>query len=106
LSEIFRETINKDDIAFRFGGEEFLIFMPSENSALATIQAIKDKFEKTVFHMPNESISKTLSAGISCSKDEKNSVWQVIKNADIALYEAKNSGRNKIVLYKDINKEA
>ena len=106
LSEIFRETIRQEDIAFRFGGEEFLIFMPSENGALETIQVIKDKFEKTVYHMKNESINKTLSAGISCSVDAINNVWQVIKYADIALYEAKNSGRNKIVLYKDINKEA
>ena len=105
LSEIFKDVIKKDDIAFRFGGEEFLIFMPNESSALETIQAIKDKFEKTIFDMKSESINKTLSAGISCSMDANNAVWQIIKNADIALYEAKNSGRNKIVLFKDIQKE-
>ncbi len=102
LSEIFREAIKKEDIAFRFGGEEFLVFMPNGIDAKETIQKIKDKFEKTIFDMGKESINKTVSAGISCYNDDKTSIWQVIKYADIALYEAKNSGRNKIVLYEDM----
>jgi diguanylate cyclase (GGDEF)-like protein len=106
LSEIFKRVIKKEDIAFRFGGEEFLVFMPNAMEAKETIQKIKDEFEKTIFDIGHESINKTLSAGISCYKDDEKSVWQIIKYADVALYEAKNSGRNKIVLYKDIKKEA
>ena len=102
LSEIFREAIKEEDIAFRFGGEEFLVFMPNGIDAKETIQKIKDEFEKTIFDMGKESINKTVSAGISCYNDDKTSIWQVIKYADIALYEAKNSGRNKIVLYEDM----
>ncbi|WP_458701595.1 diguanylate cyclase [Sulfurospirillum sp. 1307] len=102
LSDIFRKIIQKDDIAFRFGGEEFLIFMPNVNEAKNTIQKIKDTFEKTNFNVGEDSINKTLSSGISFKKDSPQSVWQVIKNADIALYEAKNSGRNRIVVFKEI----
>jgi len=105
LSGIFRKAIKEEDIAFRFGGEEFLVFMPNAIEAKETIQKIKDEFEKTIFDMGKESINKTLSSGISYYNDDKSSIWQVIKYADIALYEAKNSGRNKIVLYRDINKE-
>ncbi|MDX1810170.1 MAG: diguanylate cyclase [Sulfurospirillaceae bacterium] len=102
LSEVFRKVIKEDDVAFRFGGEEFLIFIPNTESALETVQNIKDEFEKTIFKIGETSINKTLSAGISYFQDDALSAWQVIKNADIALYDAKNNGRNKIVLFKDI----
>jgi len=105
LSEIFESAINKKDIIFRFGGEEFVIFIPDVTTAQTTLQNIKDTFEAKIYNANNESFNKTLSAGISFFKEDSEHVWQVIKNADIALYEAKNSGRNKIVLYKNINKE-
>ncbi|WP_331775710.1 GGDEF domain-containing protein [Sulfurospirillum sp. 1612] len=105
LSEIFKKTIKKEDVAFRFGGEEFLIFMPTSKDAYETIKKIKDMFEKTIFEMGETSLNKTLSAGISYYKEDAPSAWQVIKNADIALYDAKHSGRNKIVLFKDIKEK-
>jgi diguanylate cyclase (GGDEF)-like protein len=107
LSEVFKSTIEMEkDIVFRFGGEEFLIFIPDTNSAKNKIQNIKDKFEEMIFNAQSESFNKTLSAGVSFYKDDSEHIWQVIKNADIALYEAKNSGRNKIVFYKDMEKKA
>lgn len=106
LAEVFKSATCKDDIIFRFGGEEFLIFIPDVNSAEATLQNIKDTFENKIYKANNESFNKTLSAGVSCFKADGEQVWQIIKNADIALYEAKNSGRNKIVFYEHITKEA
>jgi len=104
LSDIFKKNIGKDDIAFRFGGEEFLIFIANPKSALNTIQKIKDSFENTTFSLNGGSLHKTLSAGIACYSNDGSSPWQVIKFADVAMYEAKNSGRNRIVLYQDIEK--
>ncbi len=104
LSDIFKKNISKDDIAFRFGGEEFLIFLPNPKNALSTIQKIKDDFENTTFNLNGDNLHKTLSTGIACYRGDGSSPWQIIKFADIAMYEAKNSGRNRIVLYKDIEK--
>lgn len=83
-----------------------MIFIPEIKSAEDTLVKIKDTFEDRIYKANNESFNKTLSAGISCYKEDSEHIWQVIKNADIALYEAKNSGRNKIVLYKDTIKES
>ena len=105
LSDVFKKSILKEDIVFRFGGEEFLIFMPDINTALDTAVKIKDNFENKIFKVNGNNFNKTLSIGLSYYKTDSDHVWQVIKNADIALYEAKNSGRNKIVLYKDIKKD-
>ena len=104
LSDIFKKSIDKDDIAFRFGGEEFLIFISNPKNALKTIQKIKDNFENKTFNLDGSNLNKTLSAGIACYNNDGSSPWQIIKYADIAMYEAKNSGRNRIVLYKDIDK--
>jgi len=106
LSDIFRKSITKNDIIFRFGGEEFLIFIPNIENAKDILQDIKDSFEDKIFNANNESFSKTLSAGLSYYKEDSDHVRQVIKNADLALYEAKNSGRNRIVLFKDMKKES
>jgi len=105
LSDIFKKSIGKDDIIFRFGGEEFLIFMSNPKNAQKTIQKIKDNFEDKAFNLNGEVLHKTLSAGIACYGNDDSSPWQVIKYADVAMYEAKNSGRNRIVLYKDIEKD-
>ncbi len=104
LSDIFKKAIAKDDIAFRFGGEEFLIFMPNPKNALKTIQKIKDDFANKTFNLNGDNLNKTLSAGIACYSNDGSSPWHIIKYADVAMYEAKNSGRNRIVLYKDIEK--
>ena len=102
LSDIFRNSIGEDDIAFRFGGEEFIIFMPHVDKAYETIKKIKDNFENTTFELNGKSLNKTLSAGIAYCKSDGVSPWQVIKYADVAMYEAKNSGRNRIISYKDV----
>ena len=104
LSEVFKKYAGPKDIVFRFGGEEFLIFMPDISTAEGVIKSIKDAFENKTFSADGETFSKTISAGISFYKQDSEHIWQVIKNSDIALYEAKNSGRNRIVLFSDIKK--
>ncbi len=102
LSEIFKKYIKEPNLAFRFGGEEFLLFIPDVSSAKDIVQTIKDDFEQKVFKVEGDSFSKTFSVGISFYKKDSEQIWQVIKNADVALYEAKNRGRNRIVLYEEV----
>ena len=102
LANVFKNSIGIEDIAFRFGGEEFIIFMPDCSKAKDTIIKLKDNFENTKYEVNGNIFNKTLSAGISYYKTDSDQIWHVIKNADIALYEAKNSGRNKIVEFKDV----
>lgn len=99
VSNILVEQTRDKDILGRLGGEEFGIFLL--NSTLEEIlkiaQRIKDKIqETTIIHNVN-SINITISIGISLKNENTKTLLELIKQADINLYEAKQTGRNKIV---------
>ncbi|WP_024954416.1 GGDEF domain-containing protein [Sulfurospirillum arcachonense] len=103
LAEILKTSIRKSDIAFRFGGEEFLILLYNCNHAqiIEIAEKIRTNFEKKIITMENgKTFSKTLSVGSSIYPTDANSIWKAIKYSDIALYEAKETGRNKVVQFE------
>jgi len=102
LSEVFKKSIGKDDIAFRFGGEEFLIFMPNIEDAEVIPEKIRKAFEESAFVANGQTIKKTISLGVAIYPQDSNTIWGVIKCSDIALYHAKDNGRNKVVLYDNV----
>ncbi len=94
-----RET----DLAVRFGGEEFLVFIPTDEKG-ASIFA--ERVRKSVGEMQIDTdsgpIKLTMSGGISQHKQGE-SLQDFIKHADNALYSAKRSGRDRIVLISQLN---
>lgn len=93
LTEISRE----EDIVCRYGGEEFTFILPETTAAGALIFAerLREKLKKTVFFKEN---SITVSGGIApYPYGGKNSV-QLLENADKALYEAKFSGKDRVII--------
>ena len=62
---------------------------------------IRTDFSKKVFQADKESFSKTLSVGISNFSEDSSSPWECIKFADVALYAAKESGRDKVLLFEE-----
>ncbi len=102
LSEILRSSIRESDMAIRYGGEEFLVLLrhttPEATAKIAS--NIHLTFKEKKFTIENETIQKTLSIGIAHLPKDASSIWKVIKYADTALYEAKNTGRDKIVDFK------
>ena len=93
---MLRAMFRSNDVVARFGGDEFLIFTPRVND----INIIYAKAEMIIETIRNEIGNEypeahlTTSMGIACS-DEKMSVGNLFKAADIALYKAKQSGKNK-----------
>jgi diguanylate cyclase (GGDEF)-like protein len=85
-----RSVIRKSDFLIRYGGEEFLIFMPNTSKEEAMIALLKVKSALK----PCKDIKYTFSAGIA---NEGETLAEMINMADKRLYEAKNTGRNKIV---------
>lgn len=85
------------DIIFRWGGEEFLILLlETDLSGASNIaEKIRNYVENFVLNIEEKEIVYTISIGISLSEDLDKSII----NADTALYEAKNSGKNKVCLY-------
>ncbi len=101
LAEVLRESIRESDLAVRFGGEEFLVMLysPTEEGALEVAEKIRTGFANRTFNAGGESLKKTISIGVSMFPDDADGIWKVIKFADIALYKAKNSGRNRVMRF-------
>lgn len=95
IKEYFRKT----DFIGRIGGEEFLILLPDTGleTAINRAENIRKRIDRLKWDY--EQMHVTISAGVYCfSKHE--SCDTVLSRADIALYEAKSSGRNLIKAYR------
>jgi len=104
VSHIILNIIRESDIAVRFGGEEFLIILTdlkNEDDLLKVAEKIRKTIEKTKFSTKQGNINKTISIGAALYPDNCLKEWECIKYADLALYKAKNSGRNKVVLFSE-----
>lgn len=101
LSKTMKDAISENEFIIRFGGEEFLIIMknPTQESALALANKINQDFSKLIFTFNNESFSKTVSIGYAFFPSDTDQIWKCIKFADLSLYEAKETGRNKVVKF-------
>ncbi|WP_419764588.1 MAG: GGDEF domain-containing protein [Arcobacter sp.] len=103
LSRILEENVRESDILVRYGGEEFMVLLigvDSEESALAIAHKIGAKVrENEIDVYAGTTIKKTISMGLSMFPEDSSSFETVVKNADIALYEAKSNGRDKVVRY-------
>ncbi|WP_456479467.1 GGDEF domain-containing response regulator [Nautilia sp.] len=86
-----KNTIRKSDYVIRYGGEEFLLYMPDTTKEEAMI--VLYKIKKNL--LPYKNIYYTFSAGIA---NEGETLAEMVKKADERLYRAKKSGRNKIVV--------
>ncbi len=100
LSKLLEELSRKSDIVSRWGGEEFIILLPNTTLDGATVIAEKIRAavqSHVVLLEDAKELKFTVSIGVSCVDNEKdNSIEAASQRADVALYEAKNGGRNKV----------
>jgi diguanylate cyclase (GGDEF)-like protein len=90
------------DFAFRYGGEEFAIISASisEYEMDLYINRLNKIVRETVIKIPdNQKITVTISAGV-CSSVRANSIHNLVDNADKSLYQAKESGRDRVIVFK------
>lgn len=102
LAEILQTAVRKADLPIRYGGEEFLILLhnTTREGALSVAQKIRTQFSAKKYQFGSDTVEKTLSIGIAHFPSDADSIWKVIKFADLALYEAKHSGRNQVVEFE------
>ena len=95
VSKLFNQTTRKEDIAARFGGEEFVLLLDhcDKKSAQTKVESIRKEVEK----LEPESLKVTASFGVA-ELQSGEALDALIKRADDALYEAKQTGRNKVVV--------
>src|SRR6185369_1688511 len=100
------QAIRKDDVACRYGGEELVLVFPE--TELGDARELADKIQKSVKRLSIRHLNKTLepvtvSVGVAVCPDDGQTVAEVLRAADIALYHAKASGRDRVVAWRDIH---
>lgn len=101
---LIRDQIRESDLLIRYGGEEFLIILlevKNSGSSENVAEKIRGAVEQHQFRLTDGIIiQKTVSIGVAVFPEDGDSINQTIKFADVALYEAKQTGRNKVVRFK------
>lgn len=100
VAKIILDSVRKTDLVCRWGGEEMLVVAPNENGGNGFVVAdkIRKNVEKSAPKVDGQEINVTISIGVSILKPE-DSFEHILSEADEALYSAKETGRNKVVIY-------
>lgn len=100
ICDVITTQKRDEDHLGRYGGEEFIIFLkgiPKEN-AFAVCERMRKAVEETAFECEGKKFQVTISLGVcSMTGSEITSLEECIRRADSSLYEAKKTGRNKVV---------
>ncbi len=101
LADILQRNVRGSDMAVRYGGEEFLLVLvdTGAEAALTVAEKIRGEVEATKVPLPGGMLQKTISIGVAEYPKDSDTFWQVVKFADVALYQAKSSGRNRVVRF-------
>ncbi len=98
MARLLTSEVRTFDLVGRYGGEEFILFLPETNIGMA--QGIAERIRRAVADTPvmvdNQTIRFTLSLGVTSSESVGQDFESLLKEADRLLYQAKQSGRNRV----------
>ncbi|MDX1634546.1 MAG: GGDEF domain-containing protein [Marinobacter sp.] len=97
FADLMRSVLRQADLPARWGGEEFLVLLPDTSlvQALTLAERLREAVDETPFRYQDRRLPVTISAGV-CSISQSGSIDQLLRQADLNLYEAKQAGRNRI----------
>ena len=106
LGELLRKCVRPDDLCCRWGGEEFIIAMPDTDgpSAQQAAERIRREIEDYPFkHQEKQPGGNlTISGGVAIGPADGTDATTLTKHADLALYESKKKGRNRVSRYRGV----
>lgn len=99
LAERCQKTSRTVDLISRYGGEEFVILLPETNlkSASRVAERLRQSIMNDSFPTDAGALRVTISLGVAEAK-ESDTLHTLIERADVALYKAKDAGRNRVML--------
>lgn len=100
IARLFQHSINKHEFVFRYGGEEFL-FLLKKDSYQSTLDSLMHATRQLTIKVEQHTIKVTISIGLNRDLERYKHFADMIKCADIALYNAKINGRDRLVYYTD-----
>ena len=102
VASLMKQAFRKTDLLYRYGGEELIIIMPETNieGAIIPVQRLRRMIEEYDFDYNGVKAKVTASIGLTMNYQEFDSPADILKSADEALYKAKESGRNRVVLHE------
>jgi two-component system cell cycle response regulator len=103
--KVLAANLREYDILARYGGEEFVVILPDteESAALVAAERLRSAVDLATLKDDKSTYNVTASFGVSCYDGGGEDIPDkkaLIKRADVALYEAKDQGRNKVALYR------
>lgn len=101
IAGILRNNVSGSTVAGRFGGEEFLCVLPGANVAQTSAQAeaLRARLAASPLVLSGLTLTITASFGVSMVDRTDQSIDRALARADMALYQAKNEGRNRVVVH-------
>ena len=108
LTKVIAEILRSGDVLGRYGGEEFVVFLPNtlEKDATGLAERIRLGVQKSLHDINEKTIKATVSIGVADSVRAGYDFKGLVAAADSALYVAKNKGRNRVVSYTDITRDS
>jgi two-component system cell cycle response regulator len=96
VAQRIRFSLRSEDVVGRWGGEEFLTVLPMTplSGALAVAERLRSSIAKTPMKADRHAVRVTVSIG--CAENQGDSVGDLLRKADVALYRAKQGGRNRV----------
>ena len=97
-----QDCVRESDTVARIGGDEFIVLLPvieAEQDAILVAEKIREALNRP-FVLVGNSLNISSSAGIAVYPEHGKDETQLVKNADVAMYHAKEGGRNKVVFYQ------
>ena len=100
LGQLISKNVRESDVAARYGGEEFALILPEtrEKEASDLLERLRQLVSETVFCLPDNPITLTVSIGVSELNSRHNNVFELVERADQALYQAKGQGKNRVYI--------